>query len=128
MFARSLSPFGGTTGRAIRMTKGILSDDKRTYIVELKRSSATMGVIVEIPDELADAVESKASELKVDASRFIAALVREKLKLPVQVGVLDVFVPADVTEYQLEREPGESDDDYEAAKVTFDALFKAALK
>jgi len=87
-----------------------------------------MGVIVEIPDELAGAVESKASGLNIDVAGFIAALVREKLKLPVQVGELEVFVPADVRDYELEREPGESDEDYQAASMAFDALFKAALK
>jgi hypothetical protein len=87
-----------------------------------------MSVVIELPDELAGPIESAASELKVDPARFIAALVREKLRLPVQIGDLEVFAPADMTDYELEREPGESDEDYEAAKATFAAVFKAALK
>jgi hypothetical protein len=33
--------------------------------------------------------------------------VREKLGLPVKVGELEVFVPANILEYELERAPGE---------------------
>jgi hypothetical protein len=87
-----------------------------------------MSVIVELPDELASPIANKASELNVDASRFVAALVREKLKLPVKVGDLEVFAPADIMDYELEREPGESDEDYDAARSTFEAVFKAALR
>jgi hypothetical protein len=83
---------------------------------------------VEIPEDLVGPIESKASELNVDASRFVAAVVREKLGLPVKVGELEVFVPANVLEYELERTPGESDEDYEATKATFHAVFSAALK
>jgi hypothetical protein len=54
--------------------------------------------------------------------------VREKLGLPVKVGELEVFVPANILEYELERAPGESDEDYEATKATFNAVFSAALK
>ena len=65
-----------------------------------------MGVIrIELPDELAGLVESKASELKIDPARFVAAIVREKLKLPVVVGEFEVFAPADILEYEMERAP-----------------------
>jgi hypothetical protein len=88
-----------------------------------------MGVMrVEIPEDLVGPLENKASELNVDASRFVAAVVREKLKLPVKVGELDVFVLANILEYELERAPGESDEEYEATKATFKAVFSAALK
>lgn len=87
-----------------------------------------MSVVIELPDELAGPVQSAASDLNVDPARYIAALVREKLRLPVKIGELEVFVPADVMDYELEREPGETDEDYEAAKATFGAVFKAALK
>jgi hypothetical protein len=87
-----------------------------------------MSVVIELPEELEGPVQSVASELNIDPSRYIAALVREKLHLPVQIGDLEIFAPADVMEYELEREPGESEKDYEAAKATFDAVFKAALK
>jgi hypothetical protein len=83
---------------------------------------------VEIPEDLIGPIENKASELNVDASRFVAAIVREKLKLPVKVAELDVFVPANIVEYELERAPGESDEDYEATRATFKAVFSAALK
>jgi hypothetical protein len=46
----------------------------------------------------------------------------------VKVGELEVFVPANILEYELERAPGESDEDYEATKATFNAVFSAALK
>jgi hypothetical protein len=86
-----------------------------------------MGVIrVELPDELVGLVESKASELKVDPARFVAAIVREKLKLPVAIGEFEVFVPADIVEYEMEREPGETDEEFETAKATYGALFRAA--
>ena len=88
-----------------------------------------MGVMrVELPEDLVGPIENKASELNVDASRFVAAVVREKLGLPVKVGELEVFVPANILEYELERAPGESDEDYEATKATFQAVFSAALK
>jgi hypothetical protein len=85
-------------------------------------------VRVKLPEDLAGPIENKASELNVDASRFVAAVVREKLGLPAKVGELEVFVPANILEYELERDPGESDADYEATKATFDAVFSAALK
>lgn len=66
--------------------------------------------------------------MNVDVSRFIAAIVREKLRIPVRVGDLEIFAPADVLEYEMERAPGESDEDYEAARETYGALFSAALK
>jgi hypothetical protein len=49
-------------------------------------------------------------------------------RLPVKVGELEVFVPANILEYELERVPGESDEDYEATKATFKAVFSTALK
>jgi hypothetical protein len=88
-----------------------------------------MGVIqVELPDELMGLVESKASELKVDPTHFVAAIVREKLKLPVAVGEFEVFVPADVLEYEMERAPDETDEEFASAKAAYGALFKAALR
>ena len=88
-----------------------------------------MGVIhVELPDELAGLVESKASELKVDPARFVAAIVREKLKLHVVVGELEVFAPADILEYEIERAPDETDEEFEAARASYAALFKAAIR
>jgi hypothetical protein len=83
---------------------------------------------VEIPEDLVGPLENKASELNVDASHFVAAIVRERLRLPVKVGELDVFVPANILEYALERAPEESDEDYEATRATFKAVFSAALK
>jgi hypothetical protein len=86
------------------------------------------GMRVEIPEDLVDPLENRASELNVDASRFVAAIAREKLRLPVKVGELEVFVPANILEYELEWAPGESDEDYEATQATFKAVFSAALK
>lgn len=88
-----------------------------------------MGVIqIELPDELAGLVESKASELKVDPAHFVAAIVREKLRLPVAVGEFEVFVPADILDYEIERAPDETDEAFETAKAAYGALFKAALR
>jgi hypothetical protein len=88
-----------------------------------------MGVIqVELPDELAGLVESKALEFKVDPAHFVAAIVREKLRLPVTVGEFEVFVPADILDYEMERAPDETDEAFEAARAAYGALFKAALR
>lgn len=88
-----------------------------------------MGVItVELPEELTDPVERKASELNVDVGRFVAAVIREKLKMPVTIGDLEVFVPADIKEFEMERAAGESDEDFEASKEMYGALFAAALR
>jgi hypothetical protein len=88
-----------------------------------------MGVIqVELPDELAGLVERKASELKVDPAHFVAAIVREKLRFPAVVGEFEVFVPADVLEHEIERAPDETDEEFDAAKAAYGALFKAALR
>ena len=88
-----------------------------------------MGVIsVELPEELTEPVERKASELNVDAARFVAAVIREKLKMPVSIGDLEVFVPADIAEFEMERAVGESDEDFEATKQMYGALFTAALR
>lgn len=85
-------------------------------------------ITVELPEELTDPIKRKASELNVDVGRFIAAVIREKLKMPVAVGDLELFVPADIAEYEMERAVGESDRDFEAAKEMYGALFKAALR
>ncbi|SPP92840.1 hypothetical protein [Bradyrhizobium vignae] len=87
-----------------------------------------MSLILELPQELAEPLESKATELNVDPSRFVAALVREKLRLPVKVGELEVYAPADILDYELEREPGETDEEYEANKATLGAVFRASLR
>jgi hypothetical protein len=88
-----------------------------------------MGMIsVELPEELTEPVERKASELNVDVARFVAAIIREKLKMPVAVGNFEVFVPADIAEYEMERAPSESDEDFEASKKMYGALFTAALR
>jgi hypothetical protein len=87
-----------------------------------------MSVVIEIPDELASHVKSAALELKAEPNRYIAALIREKLHLPVLIGDLEVFAPANILDYELEREPDESDEDYQAAKDTFGAVFKAAMR
>jgi hypothetical protein len=50
------------------------------------------------------------------------------LRLPVKLGELDVFAPVDVLDYELEREPDETDEEYEANKAVFDAVFRAALR
>jgi hypothetical protein len=98
-------------------------------IVQPVEEECPMGVMrVELPEDLVGPIENKASELNVDVSHFVAAIVREKLRLPVKVGELEVFVPANILEYELERAPGESDEDYEATKATFNAVFSAALK
>jgi hypothetical protein len=81
-----------------------------------------------LPDELAGLVESKASELRVDPAHYVAAIVREKLKLPVSVGEFEVFAPADVLEYEIERAPDETNDEFEAASASYAALFKAATR
>jgi hypothetical protein len=88
-----------------------------------------MGMItIELPEELAGPVERKASELNVDVRRFVAAVIREKLKMPVSIGDLEVFVPADIADFEMERAAGESDEDFEAAKDMYGALFSAALR
>jgi hypothetical protein len=88
-----------------------------------------MGIIsVSLPEELTEPVERKASELKVDVARFVAAVIREKLKMPVAIGDLEVFVPADIGEFEMERAVGESDEDFESTKEMYGALFTAALK
>jgi hypothetical protein len=87
-----------------------------------------MSLIFELPDDLTEPLEAKASELNTDTARFLAALIREKLKLPVMVGELEVFAPADILNYELEREPGESNEEYEANKLAFGAVFRAAMR
>ena len=48
--------------------------------------------------------------------------------MPVPIGDLEVFVPADIAEYEMERAAGESDEDFEATKEMYGALFTAALR
>jgi hypothetical protein len=88
-----------------------------------------MGMItIELPEELAGPVERKASELHVDVTRFVAAVIREKLKLPVRISDLEIFVPADIADFEMERAAGETDEDFEATKDMYGALFSAALR
>jgi hypothetical protein len=77
-------------------------DDKRDACIlePLLRSvegECPMGVIrVELPEDLIGPIENEASELNIDASSFIAAVLHEKLRLLVKVGELEVFVPANI--------------------------------
>ena len=88
-----------------------------------------MGMItIELPEELTGPIERKASELNVDVARFVAAVIREKLKMPVPIGDLEVFVPADIGDFEMERAAGESDEDFEATKQMYGSLFAAALR
>jgi hypothetical protein len=71
-----------------------------------------MGVMhLELPEDLAGPVEDKAAELNVDASSFVAAIIREKL---------DAYDP--------ERASHESDEDHEANAESLNAVFATALK
>jgi hypothetical protein len=47
--------------------------------------------------------------------------------LPVAVGVFEVLVPADILEYEMERSPEETGEEFEVAKAVYGALFGAAL-
>jgi hypothetical protein len=85
-------------------------------------------VVVEIPADLAEPLAEQAEALNVDVSRFIAAVIREKLRIPLKIGDLKVYAPADVLEYEMEREPGETDSEQDAAKAMYGRLFGAATR
>ena len=50
------------------------------------------------------------------------------MKVPAAIGKFEVFVPADILEYEIERAPDETDEEFEAAKAAYGALFKATLR
>ena len=85
-------------------------------------------VIVEIPADLAEPLAEQAGALKVDVARFIAAVIREKLRIPIKIGDLEVYAPADVLEYEMERTPDESDAEHDAAKAMYGRLFGTATR
>lgn len=86
-----------------------------------------MGIMhLELPEDLAGPVENQAAELHVDASRFVAAIIRENAQLPVRIGELEAFAPAD--SYDLECASHESDEDHEATAESLNAVFATALK
>lgn len=43
------------------------------------------------------------------------------------IGDIEVTVPADILNYEIERVPGETDKKFEAARAAYDKLFRAAL-
>lgn len=43
------------------------------------------------------------------------------------VGEIEVSVPTDILDYEMQRAPGETDEELEAAEATYRALFTAAL-
>jgi hypothetical protein len=85
-------------------------------------------VLVEIPPDVEGPLEQQASVLNVDTSRYIAAVLREKLRVPVRIGDLEVFAPADILQYELNRAPGESDEQFDEAKEMYGRLFGAAMR
>jgi hypothetical protein len=44
----------------------------------------------------------------------------------VTIGDLEIFLPEDVTDFELERAVDESDEDFQAAKEMYDLLFSAS--
>jgi hypothetical protein len=85
---------------------------------------AEMGaVVVEISPDLAEPLAEQAEALNVDVSRFIAAV-----RIPLKIGDLEVYAPADVLEYEMERAPDETDSEHDAAKATYGRLFGAATR
>jgi len=85
-------------------------------------------ILVEIPADVEGPLELQAGILNVDASRYIAAVLREKLRVPVRVGDLEVFAPADILQYELNRASDESEEQFEEAKDMYGRLFGAALR
>jgi len=43
------------------------------------------------------------------------------------VGGIEVTVPADILDCEIERAPGETDEEFEAARAAYDKLFRAAV-
>jgi hypothetical protein len=85
-------------------------------------------ILVEIPADVEGPLEQQASVLNVDAGRYIAAVLREKLRVPVRIGDLEVFAPADILQYELNRAPGESEEQFDEAKDMYGRLFGAAMR
>jgi hypothetical protein len=85
-------------------------------------------VLVEIPADVEGPLEQQASVLNVEPGRYIAAVLREKLRIPVRIGDLEVFAPADILQYELNRAPGESDEQLNEAKEMYGRLFGAAMR
>jgi hypothetical protein len=85
-------------------------------------------VTLEIPSDLAEPLEKQAGAMHVEVARYITAIIREKLRIPVKVGDLEVYAPADVLEYEMERAPDESDEEYQTAKALYGQLFGAATR
>ena len=85
-------------------------------------------VLVEIPADVKGPLEQQASVLNVDTGRYIAAVLREKLRIPVKVGDLEIFAPADILQYELNRAPGESEEQFDKAKDMYRRLFGAAMR
>ena len=85
-------------------------------------------ILVEIPADVEGPLEQQASVLNVDAGRYIAAVLREKLRVPVRIGDFEVFAPADILQYELNRAPGESEEQFDEAKDMYARLFGAAMR
>ena len=49
-------------------------------------------------------------------------------RIPVRIGDLEVFAPADILQYELNRAPGESDEQFADAKDMYGRLFGAAMR
>jgi hypothetical protein len=85
-------------------------------------------ILVEIPADVEGPLEQQTTVLNVDTGRYIAAVLREKLRVPVRIGDLEVFAPADILQYELNRASGESEEQFEEAKDMYGRLFGAAMR
>jgi hypothetical protein len=85
-------------------------------------------ILVEIPADVEGPLEQQASVLNVDAGRYIAAVLREKLRIPVRIGDIEIFAPADILQYELNRAPGESEEQFDEAKDMYRRLLGAATR
>lgn len=83
---------------------------------------------LDISSDVIVPLEMEAERLHLTVPQYVVAALREKLKIPVRIGDLEVFSPVNISDYEWRKVDGETEEDFERAKRTYDKLFGSAVR
>lgn len=83
---------------------------------------------LDIAPDILGPLEREAEDLDLSVAQYVNALLRERLKVPVQIADLEVFAPVDISRYTWRKAEDETDEEFERAKSAYAKLFGASVR
>lgn len=83
---------------------------------------------LDIAHDIIGPLEREAEDLDLSVAQYVKALLRERLKVPVQIADLEVFAPVDISRYTWRKAEDETDEEFERAKRAYAKLFGASVR